>query len=104
MRNTQTDFRVAFARMADVAIVTRDELAELLSTTPAALSQMNYRGELPTTAFPEKRKACWFVRDVRRWLEEAAAAREQATGQQAERQSPKRVGRPRHASDLKGER
>ena len=104
MRNSQTDFRVMFARMADQALVTRDELAELLCTTPAALSQMNYRGELPTTAFLEKRKACWFVRDIRLWLERAAVAREQASIQATAAPSERRVGRPRHAADLKGER
>lgn len=62
------DFRETFARMADEAIVTRPELAELLATTQGALSQMRYRGELPEVAFPGKRRTCWFVADIRRWL------------------------------------
>lgn len=102
MRNVQTDFRVVFARMADQAIVTRDELAELLGTTPAGLSQMNYRGELPTTAFPEKRKACWFARDIRAWLDAAAGARTKA----ASILSPPSVvrrGRPRMPTSMTGE-
>ncbi len=103
MSKMHTDFRVVFARMADQAIVTRDEFAELLSTTPAGLSQMNYRGELPATAFPEKRKACWFARDIRAWLEEAAAARDERKAPAASVDSGKRGGRPRHAVDLKGQ-
>jgi len=70
------DFRVTFARMADQAIINRHELAELLSMSPEAVSQMGYRGELPVTAFPEKRKACWFVADIRTWLNAAAARRQ----------------------------
>jgi len=73
------DFRVTFARMADQAIINRHELAELLSTSPEAVSQMGYRGELPMTAFPEKRKACWFAADIRTWLDAAAARRQLAT-------------------------
>jgi len=62
------DFREAFAKMADEAVVTRAELAELLATTQGALSQMRYRGELPEVAFPGKRRTCWFAGDVRQWL------------------------------------
>ncbi|MRV75833.1 hypothetical protein GJ700_29390 [Duganella sp. FT92W] len=46
------DIRVTFARMADQAIINRHELAELLSTSPEAVSQMGYRSELPMRAFP----------------------------------------------------
>lgn len=69
------DFRVTFATIADQAIVTRTELAELLATTPAAISQMAFLGELPATAFPAKRRACWYARDIRRWLDETASSR-----------------------------
>lgn len=34
------DFRVTFARLADQAIINRHELAELLSTSPEAVSQL----------------------------------------------------------------
>lgn len=80
MIKTTRDIRVAFATMAPQAVITRDELAELLATTTGAVSQMAYRGELPPTAFPGKRRACWFVRDVRAWLDEAAAKRLQPPG------------------------
>lgn len=36
----------------------REELVELLSTTPAALSQCAYRSELPPTALIGKQRAC----------------------------------------------
>jgi predicted DNA-binding transcriptional regulator AlpA len=70
-----TDFRETFAKMADQAVITRAELAALLATTQGAISQMAYRGELPTSAFPGKRRACWFARDIRQWLNEIAATR-----------------------------
>lgn len=75
IKATSRDFRVTFARMADQAIINRKELAEILSKSPEAVSQMGYRGELPATAFPGKRSACWFVKDVRVWLDTIAAAR-----------------------------
>ena len=107
-KSSTRDFRVTFARMADQAIVTRTELAELLATTPGALSQMVYRGELPATAFPHKRRACWYARDIRQWLDAAAEARitvAQAKSSQeyAGSTSPTRRGRPRHSVDGKGE-
>jgi hypothetical protein len=92
------DFRVAFAKMADQAIVNRVELAELLGTSPGALSQMAYRGELPLTAFPEKRRAVWFVRDIRKWLDEAALKRHQKNESfvaQTIISLDRRIGRPR---------
>lgn len=88
------DFRVTFARMADQAIINRNELAELLSMTPGAISQMGYRGELPITAFPDKRKACWFAADIRTWLDAAATRRQLATAS-TPATSPERPGRPR---------
>jgi predicted DNA-binding transcriptional regulator AlpA len=69
------NFRQAFSRMAPQALINRDELASLLATTSGAISQMAYRGELPPKAFPEKRRACWFVADIRAWLDDAAAKR-----------------------------
>lgn len=107
IRSTTRDFRVTFARMADQAIVTRAELAELLATTPGALSQMGYRGELPATAFPEKRRACWYARDIRQWLDAAAAARKTVAqamlSNDSATASPVQRGRPRHSIDGKGE-
>jgi hypothetical protein len=104
IKSSTRDFRVTFARMADQAIVTRTELAELLATTPGALSQMVYRGELPATAFPHKRRACWYARDIRAWLDAAAAAR--TTVASLLSQSPTsqvRRGRPRFPESGKGE-
>lgn len=63
------DFREAFDGMSPHAVVTRTELAALLSTSIGAVSQMAYRGELPVKAFPLKRRACWFAGDIRIWLE-----------------------------------
>lgn len=102
MKKADTDFRQTFARMAPQAIVTRDELAALLATTVGAIAQMTYRGELPQTAFPDKRRACWFAADIREWLDGVAARR-------AGREAPvpgetnsdtvrPRIGRPRHAT------
>jgi hypothetical protein len=95
MTNTSHDFREAFARMAPEALINRLELAALLATTPGAVTQMAYRGELPTTAFPEKRRACWFVGDIRRWLGEAAARRLANVDQEPVESVSPRVGRPR---------
>lgn len=94
----QKDFRESFSSMATQAVIDRSELALLLSTSIGAISQMAYRGELPTTAFPGKRRACWFVGDVRRWLDDISGSRSQKctsenlsipTGPE------KRIGRPR---------
>lgn len=103
-KSTQNDFRVIFAKMADHAIVTRPEFAELLRTSPGALSQMGYRGELPPTAFPSKRRACWFAKDIRRWLEEKAGSRGLSTESGGEATSTsvsteRRIGRPRKSTD-----
>lgn len=106
IKSATRDFRVTFARMADQAIVTRAELAELLATTPGALSQMVYRGELPATAFPQKRRACWYARDIRAWLDAAAAARTTVTSflsQAPAAQNEARRGRPRLPASGKGE-
>lgn len=91
-KRTCIDFRTRFAAMADQAVINRDELANLLSTTPGAISQMAYRGELPTTAFPGKRRACWFVRDIRHWLNTGSLLR--ATTKST--QIAPRIGRPRN--------
>lgn len=94
MTKIDANFRQAFARMAPQALINRDELASLLATTAGAISQMAYRGELPPTAFPAKRRACWFVGDIRAWLDEAAATRLNAPPVNAE-VSKRRIGRPR---------
>lgn len=94
MSKMDSDFRQAFGRMAPQAIISRAELAALLNTTEGAVSQMAYRGELPNTAFPGKRRACWFVADVRQWLDNLAASRGQSTEREAATAAPK-IGRPR---------
>lgn len=99
MTKAQNDFRVTFARMADQAIVTRAEFAELLATTPGALSQMSYRGELPATAFPKKRRACWYARDIRAWLDAGPTTRPELGPQPNTADTGKRIGRPRLPSD-----
>jgi len=101
-RSTQ-DFRVTFARMADHAIVTKAEFAALLSTTIGSLTQMKYRGQLPSKAFPEKRRDCWYAKDIREWFDARVAARlniQTSPPQMAEAEK-KRTGRPRNAFGLK---
>lgn len=82
------DFRIIFNQLAGDSIINRAELAELLCTSENAISQMAYRRELPTTAFPKKRRALWFVRDIKAWLEQGRTA-ESATKQTS------KIGRPR---------
>jgi len=93
MGKIDNDFRATFGRMAAEAVITRAELAALLATTEGAVTQMAYKGELPQTAFPAKRRAVWFVADIRRWLAEMAARRgtERVEGEA----SIRRTGRPR---------
>jgi hypothetical protein len=98
MAKADSDFRQAFTRMAPQAVITRDELAALLATTVGAVAQMAYRGELPPTAFPEKRRACWFVGDVRAWLDAAATGRADAQPIVSQEVAKARIGRPRHAT------
>jgi hypothetical protein len=89
------DFRLAFSKMAPQAIISRSELASLLSTTDGAISQMAYRGELPATAFPTKRRACWFVSDIRRWLDTIAEGRTVDSANSPGVSAIPRSGRPR---------
>ena len=98
MAKIETDFRQAFGKMAPQAIISRAELAALLSTTEGAVSQMVYREELPKKAFPEKRRACWFVADIRRWLDEKAGNRLPSTAATSQNDLPK-TGRPRLSAD-----
>jgi hypothetical protein len=91
-----SDFRVVFARMAEQAVISRAELGALLGKTPGAISQMKFLGELPPTAFPGKKKACWFVRDIRDWLDQLATERPVPAGLGEDTGPvPRRTGRPR---------
>lgn len=106
IKATTRDFRVTFARMADQAIINRKELAEILSKSPEAVSQMGYRGELPPTAFPGKRSACWFVKDIRTWLDAIATTRTTVSAMLSQTSSAEleiRRGRPRLPASGKGE-
>ncbi|HUP78930.1 MAG TPA: hypothetical protein VM260_10270 [Pirellula sp.] len=99
-----SEFRERFARMADQAVITRLELASLLATTDGAISQMAFRGELPITAFPTKRRSCWFVRDVRAWLDNIATQRAlepTSEGPPHPTLALQRIGRPRLAVDTR---
>ncbi|GGC84740.1 hypothetical protein GCM10011396_35090 [Undibacterium terreum] len=99
MTRADIDFRQTFSKLAPQAIVSRSELAILLSTTEGAISQMAYRGELPITAFPSKRRACWFASDIRQWLDSLANNRHRKTT--LDEKSPvKAIGRPRFSTDL----
>jgi hypothetical protein len=95
MAKVNNEFRQIFAGMAPQAIINRDELAALLATTVGAVTQMAYRGELPPTAFPTKRRACWFVGDIREWLDDAAARRRTDDVVAHENAQKPRIGRPR---------
>jgi len=95
MAKTDREFRELFAAMAPQALINRDELAALLATTTGAVTQMAYRGELPPTAFPAKRRACWFVGDIRQWLDDAAAGRRKGGVWAREIRQEPRIGRPR---------
>lgn len=98
MARIETDFRQSFGKMAPQAIISRAELAALLNTSEGAVSQMAYRGELPATAFPEKRRACWFVSDIRQWLDALANSRGKDLSTQSNELIKK--GRPRHSTVL----
>jgi predicted DNA-binding transcriptional regulator AlpA len=92
MARIEHDFRQTFARMAPQAVISRVELASLLSTSEGAISQMVYRGELPQTAFPGKRRSCWFVADIRAWLDSLSRPAEKLSTSAA---SLPKKGRPR---------
>jgi len=92
MRSKFEDFRVSFALMAPQSIISGEELAILLATSKAAVAQMSYRGELPQKAFPKKRRACWFVRDIRSWLDDQKNC---AVTPKSSPESDKKWGRPR---------
>jgi hypothetical protein len=97
MAISNVDFRVRFSRMDRQAIVTKDELAALLAVSARAVQQMAYRGELPEVAFPNKRRSCWFVGDIRAWLDEAAMKRANSQATTRQEGVKPRIGRPRHA-------
>jgi hypothetical protein len=94
---SEVDFRVQFGQMPGNAVISRAEFAQLLCTTPGSISQLAYRGLLPKTAFPNLRRACWFVRDIREWLDHGASrsAPIKAPDCVAEATKPRRIGRPR---------
>jgi hypothetical protein len=100
-KHSELDFRVSFAQMDPQAVISREELAALLSRTPEAVSLLAHRGRLPRTAFPGERKACWFVQDIRNWLDEMAKSH--SSPSKPESQTPgdesidkcRRTGRPR---------
>ena len=105
MKRAERDFRVLFNGMADEAIITRTELAELLSVTDGAIRQMSFKGELPPTAFPEKRRLQWFAGDLRRWLQSRLQARltygqQQSVNDVMPPSPAARAGRPRRATDV----
>lgn len=100
-KHSEQDFRVSFAQMDPRAVISRTELAALLCRTPEAVSLLAHRGRLPRTAFPGERKACWFVQDIRSWLDELAS--DQSASNKPEGSTPtvncadkcRRIGRPR---------
>lgn len=105
MDTATDDFRERFHLKAPQALMTAAELAQLLCATTGAIRQMAHRGQLPPTAFPGKRRAVWFVGDIRQWLEGVASHRSGAAPvacvQDGENSPPaKRVGRPSLPVDL----
>ena len=95
----EQDFRVLFSQMDPLAVINRQEFAALLCRTPQAIGLLAHRGRLPRTAFPGERKACWFVKDVRDWLEATANNRPASAPAEDEvgvaQVRGRRVGRPR---------
>lgn len=89
-----TDFRVIFAMLPPDALVSRSELAELLCTSPGAISQMIFRKQLPKTAFPGNRRSRWFVQDIRIWLNEQRSPSPPKPNGISD-SNHKRAGRPR---------
>jgi hypothetical protein len=90
------DFRLAFSKMAPQATISRSELVSLLSPTDGAISQMAYREELPATAFPTKRRACWFVSNIKRWLDMIAERRTAGSARLPSVSAAIRTGRAHH--------
>lgn len=100
MKPPEMDFRVQFGKMPGNAVISRTELAQLLCTTPGSISQLAYRGLLPKRAFPNLRRACWFVSDVRDWLAVQASRAGQnmpvaTSADEAGGAERRRIGRPR---------
>jgi hypothetical protein len=98
MKQNEVDFRVQFGKMPGNAVISRTELAQLLCTTPASISQLVYRGLLPKKAFPNLRRACWFAGDIREWLDREAERLPptETKGEGAiEATYRRRIGRPR---------
>jgi hypothetical protein len=102
---SSADFRVTFARMADDALIDRNELAALLATTPNAVSMLAFRQQLPAKAFPSWRRAVWFAGDIRRWLDQAMVersiqnARQPVSAPSTSGPGRARSGRPRKSVD-----
>lgn len=96
----EIDFRSTFATMDDFAIVTVKELAQLLATTPDAISQRKYRGELPPTAFAGRRLAQWFVKDIRKYLREMSRIATPLSPDAPPNRKGSRIGRPRTVRTL----
>mgnify|MGYP002403907114 CR=1 FL=1 len=100
MNKQNSDIRHTFETLSPHAIVSRAELAALLNTSEGAISQMIYRRELPNTAFPSKRRACWFAADIKKWLEEQQepnieSVRPILAKQEISQNNPAKIGRPR---------
>jgi hypothetical protein len=94
------DIRLIFDKMAAQAIVSKNELADLLNTTPAAISQMSYRNELPPYAFPGKRRACWYAKVLQDWLDRISTSTFQVTKEEVpDKRMLKKIGRPRHMKE-----
>jgi predicted DNA-binding transcriptional regulator AlpA len=99
MEKYEHDIRTQFDAMADWAVITKEELACLLATTEGAISQMAFKNELPRTAFPTTRRAAWFVKDIKQWLEQVAASRTTDSSPEKMKSSRERLlGRPRSPS------
>lgn len=62
------DFRVRFNVMAESALITPAEFAELLGMTRNSFYQRRYKGNLPDPVIAENRCLRWRVGDVRAWL------------------------------------
>lgn len=73
------DFRILFAKMDAAALIDSRELALLICTSERNITVMKCRGQLPATAFPDRKLNRWRVGTVRNWLLGGDAGRSEAS-------------------------
>lgn len=93
-KESRTDFRVTFASMDRCALMTPEEIAELLGKTRSAIYHMLRRDEdsFPQPVMRQNRCIRWRAGDVRDWLSGMASAKPR------ELNIVQRRGRPRKSA------